>query len=238
MPYAQPMEPDADVRSVLGRIATGPPLSESDAERLFECLLRGGLDEARIAGVLALLAAREPTPDEVVGAARAMRRHVAPVPAPDPGSIIDTCGTGGTGKTFNVSTAVALVAAGAGARVAKHGNRSRTGRGSAEVLAALGVNVDATPRVQAACLDRAGVCFCFAIHHHPAARHAAGVRRALGTPDLQHPRPAPRTPQEHRGSSSASIGPRWSASWPKRPPALGAFAPWSSTPTTGSTRAP
>lgn len=178
------MEPDADVRSVLGRIATGPPLSESDAERLFECLLRGGLDEARIAGVLALLAAREPTPDEVVGAARAMRRHVAPVPAPDPGSIIDTCGTGGTAKTFNVSTAVALVAAGAGARVAKHGNRSRTGRGSAEVLAALGVNVDATPRVQAACLDRAGVCFCFAIHHHPAARHAAGVRRALGTPTI------------------------------------------------------
>ncbi|MCA9287057.1 MAG: anthranilate phosphoribosyltransferase, partial [Phycisphaerales bacterium] len=160
------------------------PLSEPDAEFLFDSMFGGQLDQAQIAGVLALMAARGPTPDEVVGAARAMRRHVTPIPARHPESIIDTCGTGGAPKTFNVSTAAAIVAAGAGARVAKHGNRSRTGRGSAEVLAALGVNVDASPEVQARCLDEAGVCFCFAIHHHPATRHATPVRKALKFPTI------------------------------------------------------
>jgi anthranilate phosphoribosyltransferase len=107
--------------------------------------------------------------------------------------VIDTCGTGGAGKTFNISTAAAIVTAagsphhaGGGVRVvvAKHGNRSRSGRGSAEVLAKLGVNVDAPPAVQARCLTRAGVCFCFAIHHHPATRHATPARRSLGFPTL------------------------------------------------------
>jgi anthranilate phosphoribosyltransferase len=107
--------------------------------------------------------------------------------------VVDTCGTGGAPKTFNVSTAAAFVvagirpAAGSGVErvvVAKHGNRSRTGRGSAEVLERLGVNVDAAPAVQAACLERAGVCFCFAVHHHPAMRHAAPVRRSLGFPTV------------------------------------------------------
>lgn len=159
-------------------------LSTGDADLVFEALLSGALDQAQIAGVLSLLAARGPTADELVGAATAMRRHVTPIPASDPAGIIDTCGTGGAPKTFNVSTAAALVAAAAGARVAKHGNRSRTGRGSAEVLQALGVNVDAGPAVQARCLDRAGVCFCFAIHHHPAMRHAAPIRRALMVPTI------------------------------------------------------
>ncbi len=169
--------------ALLNAIPAGP-LCEVDAETLFEAVLSGHLDQAQIAGVLSLLAARGPTTDEVVGAARAMRRHVTPVPASDPGSLVDTCGTGGAPKTFNVSTAAAIVAAAAGARVAKHGNRSRTGRGSAEVLQALGVNVDAPPGTQARCLDEAGVCFCFAIHHHPAMRHAAVVRRALKFPTI------------------------------------------------------
>jgi anthranilate phosphoribosyltransferase len=96
--------------------------------------------------------------------------------------VIDTCGTGGTGlSTFNVSTAAAIVAAGAGARVAKHGNRTATrASGSADVLAALGVNIDAGPQAVSRCLKEAGVCFCFAQKCHPAMKHAAPVRKELG----------------------------------------------------------
>jgi anthranilate phosphoribosyltransferase len=118
-----------------------------------------------------------------------MRAHVTRVPVAEAirSTLVDTCGTGGAPKTFNVSTAAAIITAAAGQgrlRVAKHGNRSRTGRGSAEVLQTMGVNVDASPEVQARCLDRAGVCFCFAIHHHPAMRHASGPRKALGFPTI------------------------------------------------------
>jgi anthranilate phosphoribosyltransferase len=174
------------------------PLSEPAAESLFESILEGRLDPAQIGAVLALIQARAPAADELVGAARAMRRHVTPVAIapPPPGLsqvVLDTCGTGGALKTFNISTAVALVAAAASPHhsggtlrvlIAKHGNRSRTGRGSAEVLAALGVNVEAPPPVQARCLDQAGLCFCFAPAHHPAMKHAAPARRALPFPTI------------------------------------------------------
>jgi anthranilate phosphoribosyltransferase len=114
-----------------------------------------------------------------------MRERVDAVPTSiDRACLLDTAGTGGAPKTFNVSTTAAIVAASCGAKVAKHGNRSRTGRGSAETLAAAGVNVDATGPVQARCLDEVGICFCFAIHHHPAARHVMPVRKALGLPTI------------------------------------------------------
>src|SRR5207253_127841 len=135
------------------------------AEGVFEAMLTGAFDEPQIAGMLALIQSRGATVDELVGAARVMRRHVTPVRCEDPAAVvIDTCGTGGAPKTFNISTAAAFVVAGAsphhsgsGPRVvvAKHGNRSRSGRGSAEVLAALGVNVDAPPPVQGRCLTEA-----------------------------------------------------------------------------------
>lgn len=187
-----------DVQATLRDLVAGRRLPEAEAEDLFERLLTGRLEDAQIGAVLALIAARGPSVEELVGAARAMRRHVQRVPVPDPPTglrqvVVDTCGTGGAAKTFNVSTAAALVVAGASPHhaggdlrvlVAKHGNRSRSGRGSAEVLATLGVNVDAPPAVQARCLEQAGVCFCFAIHHHPAMRHAAGARRALGFPTI------------------------------------------------------
>jgi len=188
-----------DVRSiheVLRGLLDGERLSEASAESVFERLFAGEFEEAQIAGLLSLIQARGATVEELTGAARVMRRHATPVPTPkDPrASVIDTCGTGGAPKTFNISTASAIVAAAAsphhtesgGARVlvAKHGNRSRTGRGSAEVLAALGVNIDAPPEVQGRCLEEAGVCFCFAIRHHPAAKHAAAVRRALAFPTM------------------------------------------------------
>lgn len=186
-----------DIHTLLARLARGGALSTQESEWLFEELLGGRLAEAQIGGALALLQSRGVNVDELLGAARVMRRHVTGVPftAPPgpPVALVDTCGTGGAPKTFNISTAAAMIAAAASPHhtggpvrvcVAKHGNRSRTGRGSAEVLGSLGVNVDAGPEVQARCLAEAGVCFCFAIHHHPAMRHAAGPRRALGFPTI------------------------------------------------------
>ncbi len=181
------------VKETLESLVRGHTLSVDHARGFFEQLLQGTLDPTQIAAALAVIATRSPTTDEILGAAQAMRAHVTPVPidreqlAQQGVALLDTCGTGGTAKTFNVSTLAALVAASAAptkVAVAKHGNRSRTGRGSAEVLKGLGVNVDATPQVQARCLREAGVCFCFAIHHHPAMRHAGPVRAALGFPTV------------------------------------------------------
>ncbi len=170
-------------------------LGEEESERVFLALLGGQLDDAQTGALLALIQTMPPSAGTLTGAARAMRAHVQRVPyAPKPGEVLlDTCGTGGAPKSFNVSTAAAIVAAsvtppsGSGISrivVAKHGNRSRTGRGSAEVLQALGVRVDAGPELQARCLEDAGVCFCFAIHHHPAMKHAMGPRRSLGFPTI------------------------------------------------------
>jgi len=170
----------------LARALHAPSLTQQESYDAFSIIMNGEADDAQVAALLAILASRGPTVEEVVGAARVMREHVTPVPVADEirTRLIDTCGTGGAPKTFNVSTAAAFVAAGAGARVAKHGNRSRTGRGSAEVLERLGVNVNATPPMQARCLEEAGVCFSFAIHHHPAIKHAMPARRALGFPTI------------------------------------------------------
>lgn len=172
---------------VLAGLLSGRALSAAEAEGVFGDLLAGLWDDAQIGSLLSLIQSRGPTADELLGAARVMRRHATPVSAEGLPGLIDTCGTGGTAKTFNVSTAVALVAAAAApgrVHVAKHGGRSRTGRGSADVLTALGVRVDAPPDVQARCLRDAGVCFCFAVHHHPAMKHAAGPRKSLGFPTI------------------------------------------------------
>lgn len=178
-------ETSADLTPTLKRLLTGATLTADETTAAFEAIMTGRAHHGEIGALLGLLASRTPTGDEILGAARVMRRHVDAVPtALDPASMLDTAGTGGAPKTFNVSTAAAIIAAGAGASVAKHGNRSRTGRGSAEVLRQLGVNVDADRSTQAACLEDVGVCFCFAIHHHPAAKHAMPVRLALGFPTI------------------------------------------------------
>ena len=179
-------EPQTDLQPLLTVALTAPSLTRAQAYEAFSIVMEGRADAPQIAALLSLLAQRGPTVDEVVGAAMVMREHVTRVPVAEPlrSRIIDTCGTGGAPKTFNVSTAAALVAAGAGALVAKHGNRSRTGRGSAEVLERLGVNVGASPEMQARCLEEAGVCFSFAIHHHPAIKHAMPARRSLGFPTI------------------------------------------------------
>jgi anthranilate phosphoribosyltransferase len=178
-----------DIHALLRDLLAGETLTSERAESLFEDLLSGGLEEAQIAGVLSLIQVRGATPEELLGAARVMRRRVTSVPVADSDGapIVCTAGTGGAPKTFNVSTAAGIVAAAAAPgriRVAKHGNRSRTGRGSSEVMEKLGIDVASSPAVQARCLDELGVCFCFAIHHHPAAKHAAPTRKALGFPTM------------------------------------------------------
>jgi len=192
----QPDNPPQQLHPYLRRLVDGETLSESDAEAAFLAVLSGNADPAQIAALLALIQSRGVTPDELTGAARVMRRFVTPVHVDQPlrDRLVDTCGTGGAPKAFNVSTAAAFIAAGVGLQrrdqlgpavlVAKHGNRSRTGRGSAEVLQQLGVNLDADAQRQARALREAAVCFCFAVRHHPAMKHAAGPRKSLGFPTL------------------------------------------------------
>lgn len=171
--------------TLLRNLLAGQHLSREQAHAAFSQIMDGQWSEAQVAGVLVAMAMRGETVDEIAGAAQAMREHVVAI---DAGGldVIDTCGTGGTGlPTFNISTCSAMVAAGAGAKVAKHGNRTSTrASGSADVLAALGVKIDATPEVVSQCLQKAGVCFCFAVRCHPAMKFAAPVRKSLGVRTL------------------------------------------------------
>jgi len=173
--------PPASCSQVLGKVIKGEDLTRQEAEAAFSEVMEGKWSEAQIAALLVALAAKGESVDEIAGAASAMRAHAVRIETGGR-DVIDTCGTGGTGlNTFNISTAAALVAAGAGVGVAKHGNRTNTrASGSADVLAALGVNLEASPEVAARCLAEANVCFCFAVRHHPAMKYAAPVRKALG----------------------------------------------------------
>lgn len=183
--------PAMPIREQFSVLLRGESLSSDQAEAFVEDVLSGLLDESQMGAALALIQARGASVDELVGGARAMRRHATMVGVEQlSGTVIDTCGTGGARKTFNISTLSAIVTAAAAVRgrvrvrVAKHGNRGRSGRGSAEVLAALGVNIEAGPAVQRRCLDELGVCFCFAVAHHPAMRNAAKTRISLGFPTI------------------------------------------------------
>ncbi len=171
----------ADLRGAIGKVASGKTLSQREAAEAFELMMSGAATPAQIGGLLMALRVRGETVDEIAGATRAMRAKVLPVRAPD--GAIDTCGTGGDGKgTFNISTCAAFVVAGAGVPVAKHGNRSISSRsGSADVLTALGVNIDASPETISACIFGCGLGFMFAPAHHAAMRHVAQARSELGT---------------------------------------------------------
>jgi anthranilate phosphoribosyltransferase len=175
---SEPLETSEDA---LALIYAGESLNQVQAERLFEALVQGRLDEPAIAAMLVALKIRGETTDELIGAARALRAADAPFARPDY-LFADSCGTGGDGSgTINLSTAVAFVAAAAGLPVAKHGNRSVTSRcGSADVLEHLGVRLDAPAEVSRRALDEIGLCFLFAPAYHPGLRHAGPVRRALG----------------------------------------------------------
>lgn len=167
------------------RLAAGASLSTDETAEAFDVIMRGDATPAQVAAVLMALRVKGETAAEVAGGARALRHAMVRLPATDPGSLVDTCGTGGgTVPTFNISTAAALVAAGAGVRIAKHGNRSFTSRcGSADVLEALGVAIDVPVEAMRLALERAGIVFMFAPLMHPAMRHVGPVRRelAIGT---------------------------------------------------------
>lgn len=173
------------MESTLGRLAGGEDLTQDEMESAVLTVMDGGASDAQIGLLLTALRAKGETVAEVSGAALAMRRHMIPIRHQRRG-VLDTCGTGGDGSgTFNISTAAAIVTAAAGVPVAKHGNRSITSRtGSADVLAALGVNVEASVHGVERCLDELGICFCFAPLLHPAMKNVAAVRRQLGFPTI------------------------------------------------------
>ncbi len=166
-----------DELSILMR---GESLSREQARAALDRILDGGEPAAQIAGLLIALRVKSETAEELAGLTEAMRAAMVPVHC-DRQPLIDTCGTGGDGLgTFNISTVVALVVAGAGATVAKHGNRSITSQtGSADVLEALGVRVPLPAAASERCLQEAGIAFLFAPEHHPAMRHVQPIRREL-----------------------------------------------------------
>jgi anthranilate phosphoribosyltransferase len=159
-------------------------LTAEEISAAFRVIMSGNATDGLIGAFLGILATRIPTGEELFGASSVMKECVSKVDFSQPENILDTCGTGGAPKTFNVSTAAGIVAAACGARVAKHGNKSRTGRGSAEVLARLGINVDATIDQQKNCLEEVGICFCFAPKHHKSVAHVMPVRKELGFPTI------------------------------------------------------
>ena len=168
------------MKHLLQQLIDGKDLSEEQAREAFELIMSGQVSEAQIGAFLAAMACRGHTVEEITGAAKVMREKVSRVRAP--AEVIDTCGTGGLGKgTFNISSAVALVAAGGGIPVAKHGNRSVTSKsGAAEVYAELGVNIEADVPTVERCIAEAKVGFCFAPLLHPAMKYAIGPRREMG----------------------------------------------------------
>lgn len=174
------------MKDLLTQLISGTPLSFDQSRDAFEQIMTGNAAPSQVGALLALIQQHGPTVDEIAGAATVMREKVVSVEVPSGYRAIDTCGTGGDHSgTFNVSTAAAIVAAGAGHAkgvvVAKHGNRSITSKsGSSQVLEALGVNLSCDPPKMGECLEQAGICFCFAPAHHPAMKHAMPIRLELG----------------------------------------------------------
>ena len=169
------------LRPIIGLLASGACLSIAQTEEAFDAILQGQATPTQVGGLLMAMRVRGETTDEIVGAVRSMRAQMVPVAAA--AGAIDTCGTGGDGMhTLNISTAVAFVVAGCGVPVAKHGNRALSSRcGAADVLEALGVNLDAPLGSVQDCLHQIGICFLFAARHHGATRHVGESRRELGT---------------------------------------------------------
>ena len=166
----------------------GASLTEPESRAAFGAVMQGEATPAQVAALLVGLRVKGETPDEVAGAADALRGAMIRLPSADPDGLVDTCGTGGGAVgTFNISTAAALLAAGLGVRIAKHGNRSFTSQcGSADVLEALGVPVEVSVEVMERALREAGIVFMFAPLMHPAMRHVGPVRRELAIPTVMN----------------------------------------------------
>jgi anthranilate phosphoribosyltransferase len=165
----------------IGPLLKGESLSFEQAENLLDVIFEGGVPDAEVAAFLTAMRIKGATAQELAGLASSLRSHAVPVKA-EVENLVDTCGTGGAAvKTFNISTAAALVAAGAGAYVAKHGNRGITSScGSADVLAKLGVKIDCGAETVAQCIRQAHIGFMFAPMFHPAMKYVQPVRKSLG----------------------------------------------------------
>jgi len=175
------MSTDYDLKAILAEVATGEKLNEKQAEQAFNVLMSGQATPSQMGAFLMGLRLRGETVDEITGAARVMRAKATGIIAPE--NAVDTCGTGGDGSgTYNISTAAAIVAAAAGATVAKHGNRAASSKsGSADVLMALGVNLDADMALLEKALKNINLCFMMATRHHSAMRHVMPTRVEMGT---------------------------------------------------------
>lgn len=181
-------QPPNALQGAIHKLAFHEPLTAGDAEAAFGFVMRGEASSVQIAALLSALRATGETPEIVAGVVRALRAAMVSLSAENPDELVDTCGTGGGSvSTFNISTAAAIVAAGAGVRIAKHGNRSFTSRcGSADVLEALGVPIEVPVPVMERALREAGIVFMFAPLMHPAMRHVGPVRRELAIPTVMN----------------------------------------------------
>ncbi len=170
-----------DIKDVIAMAATGRALSEDQAKHAFDIMMSGDATPSQMGGLLMALRVRGETVDEITGGVMAMRAKMTRIKAPD--HAIDTCGTGGDASgTYNVSTAASLVIAASGVTVAKHGNRALSSKaGSADVLTALGVNIETPPEVVERSIQEVGIGFMMAPRHHGAMRHVGGTRVELGT---------------------------------------------------------
>jgi anthranilate phosphoribosyltransferase len=173
------LTPNSILTEAIDRLCRSEALTADEATACLREVMEGRASDAQTAGLLIAFRAKGETVEEIAGMARAMRELAVPVRAEADG-LVDTAGTGGGRPTFNVSTTAAFVAAGAGCRVAKHGNRSATGKsGSADVLEALGARIDLPPEAVASCIDELGFGFMFAPAHHPAMKHVVPLRKTL-----------------------------------------------------------
>ena len=169
----------------IAKVEAGQNLSQEEMAAAIDLVMQGRCEEEKIRSLLLALATKGEAVEEIAGAATAMRAHMTPLESTRQ-DLVDTCGTGGDGSgTFNISTAAALVAAGAGIAVAKHGNRKITSKtGSADVLVELGINIEAPIEVMQNALNEVGICFCFAPLFHPAMRHVGPVRKSIEVPTI------------------------------------------------------
>ncbi|MBF0371125.1 MAG: anthranilate phosphoribosyltransferase [Magnetococcales bacterium] len=169
-----------NIQQAIAQLITNKNLEQEEAREVMEQIMSGGATDAQIGAYLIALRMKGENVAEIAGSAQAMRDKALRVNAP--GTVVDTCGTGGDGSgTFNISTTAAFAVAACGVTVAKHGNRSISSKsGSADLLKSLGVNIDAPPEVVEKCLEKAGIGFLFAPKHHGAMRHALGPRKELG----------------------------------------------------------
>ena len=216
----------ANLKPLIARLAAGETLTDDQAEAAFDVIMSGEATPAQIGALLMAMRIRGETVAEITGAVRAMRARMTAIAAPD--GAIDVCGTGGDGAgTLNVSSAVTFVVAGCGVAVAKHGNRALSSRtGGADVLTALGVNVDAPMAALPTILREAGCVFLFAPRHHPSMRHAAGPRVELGTRTIFNLLGPLANPGGVRRQLTGVFSPDWTRPLAETLAALGHQAAW------------